>query len=42
MALRNLQRKQAQELADTTKASSKEIKRRIVGLVKEMARENII
>jgi len=42
MALRNLQRKQAQELADTTKTTSKEIKRRIVGLVQEMARENII
>ena len=42
LALHNLQRKQAQELQDPNKPSSKEIKRRVIGLVEEMARENII
>jgi len=42
LALSNMQRKQAAELADATNPSSKEIKRRVVGLVEEMARDNII
>jgi len=42
LALSNMQRKQAAELADTQNTNSKEIKRRIIGLVEEMARDNII
>lgn len=42
MALRNMQRKQAQELEDTSKPTSTEIKRRVIGLVTELVRENII
>ncbi len=42
MALRNMQRKQVQELEDTSKPTSKEIKRRIVGLVTELIRDNVI
>ena len=38
----NMQRKQAAELADANNPSSKEIKRSVVGLVEEMARDNII
>jgi len=42
MALRDLQRKQALELEDGTKDTTKEIKRRIVGIVHELAREELI
>ena len=42
MALRNVQRKQVEELEDTSKPTSKEIKRRIVGLVTELIRDNVI
>jgi hypothetical protein len=41
-ALRELQRKQAQELDDDSNEATKEIRRRIVGLVTEMAREGVI
>nr|ALS04370.1 juvenile hormone-inducible [Acartia pacifica] len=42
LALRDLQRKQAAELADSSKSSTKEIKRRVIQLVEEMMRDNII
>ena len=42
MALREMQRKQAAELADTENIASKEIKRRVVGLVEELVKEKII
>ena len=42
MALRDLQRKIAAELEDDTKETSKEIKRRILGLVHELARDGLI
>lgn len=42
LALRALQRKQVSELADDSKPTSKEIKRRIIGLITELARDNII
>jgi len=42
MALRDLQRKQALDLEDDTKETTKEIKRRIVGIVHELAREELI
>lgn len=42
MALREIQRKQAAELEDPNNPNSKEIKRRVVGLVHELARDNII
>ena len=41
-ALRELQRKQEQELNDDTNPSSIEIRRRIVQLVHEMARDGVI
>jgi len=42
MALRDLQRKISAELEDDTKETSKEIKRRILGLVHELARDGLI
>ena len=42
MALREMQRKQAAELADTENTAAKEIKRRVVGLVEELVKEKII
>lgn len=42
LALRDMQRKQAMELEDSTNTSSKEIRRRIVGLVQELVRDNVI
>jgi len=42
MALRDMQRKQAAELADDSKPSSREIKRRIIGLVTELCAQNIL
>jgi len=42
LALRDLQRKQAQELDDDSKETSREIKRRILGLVHELSRDGII
>ena len=42
LALRDMQRKQAQELEDPENVNSKEIKRRIVGLCEEMTRDGII
>lgn len=42
MALRNMQRKQAEELEDSSKPTSREIKRRIAGLVSELIRDNVI
>merc|ERR1711860_289179 len=37
-ALKDMQRKQVEELQDNTKKTSREIKRRIVGLVTELVR----
>lgn len=42
MALRELQRKQEQELDDDSNEASIEIRRRIVDMVHEMARDNVI
>jgi len=42
LALRDIQLKQAAELEDPENVNSKEIKRRIVGLVQELTRDNII
>ena len=42
MALREMQLKQAAELADSENTASKEIKRRVVGLVEELVKEKII
>jgi len=42
MALREMQRKQAAELQDDENRASKEIRRRITGLVEELVREKII
>ena len=42
MALREMQRKQAAELADSDNTAAKEIKRRAVGLVEELVKEKII
>jgi len=42
LALREIQRKQAAELEDPDNLNSKEIKRRVVGLVQELTRDNII
>jgi len=42
LALRDMQRKQAAELADPDKPTSREIKRRIIGLVTELARDGVI
>jgi len=42
MALREMQRKQAAELEDADNMASKEIKRRVVGLVQELVNEKII
>lgn len=42
MALKNMQRKQAEELEDASKPTSREIKRRITGLVAELIRDNVI
>jgi len=42
MALREMQRKQAAELADSDNTAAKEIKRRVVGLVEELVKEKII
>ncbi len=42
LALRELQRKQAQELEDDSNPSSVEIKRRIVDMVEEAARDGVI
>jgi len=42
LALRDLQRKQALELEDDTKETTKEIKRRIVGIVQDLADEELI
>ena len=42
MAPREMQRTQAAELADTENIASKEIKRRVVGLVEELVKEKII
>jgi len=41
-ALRDMQRKQAEELQDNDKKTSREIKRRVVGLVTDLVRDNII
>jgi len=42
MAIREMQRKQAAELQDDENRASKEIRRRITGLVEELVREKII
>ena len=42
MALREMQRKQAAELQDDENRASKEIRRRITGLVEELVREKVI
>lgn len=42
LALRELQRKQALELEDENNAASKEIRRRIVEMVQEFARDGVI
>lgn len=42
LALRDMQRKQALELEDDTNLSGREIRRRVVGLVKELVRDNVI
>merc|ERR1719323_2144341 len=42
MALREMQRKQAAELEDENNNASKEIKRRVVGLVEELVRDKVI
>ena len=42
MAIREMQRKQAAELQDDENRASKEIRRRITGLVEELVREEII
>jgi hypothetical protein len=42
LALRDMQRKQAAELEDPDNLNSKEIKRRVVGLCEELARDGII
>jgi hypothetical protein len=42
MAFRELQRKQQEELVADDLPSSKEIRRRLIDLVREMARENVI
>jgi len=42
LALRDMQRKQAAELEDSTNEASKEIKRRVVGLVEELVRDKVI
>lgn len=42
MALRNMQRKQCLELADDSKPTSREIKRRVSGLIVDLANQNII
>jgi hypothetical protein len=42
LALRDIQRKQAAELEDPENLNSKEIKRRVVGLVQELTRDNLI
>lgn len=42
LALREIQRKQAAELEDPENVNSREIKRRVVGLCEELARDNLI
>merc|ERR1712059_67011 len=42
LALRDIQRKQAAELEDPENQNSKAIKRRIIGLVQELIRDNLI
>ena len=42
LALKEMQRKQAAELEDSSNLASKEIKRRIVGLTEELVRDSII